>query len=480
MNEPRGRTLTLVARWSLYSAWAVILILHAAGIVGYWWPERAHGFAVTSPRFWSQQLLPWVLAVACVTSLALLWRHRAVFRALVYAFPAGYLAAAVAARLLFPVSSTTDLQRTLALPGVFRWGFWMVLLGWGALLLTLAVLTSLQGKCKWAVILPACSFGLLLGPFVLWSQRAAVPSTVPYDSHMDIPAVTRESSYPNEISVGPGVSVIPSKAKVQLKVKHLTVSIEPLLTFYSRSPDRCLTALAPSQGSHDCRHPCESFSENAQGAYVFYGGDEPAWVYIARRDSEDSPLHLEAQTFLPSAVYSHLNSLCRVTIRGYRRLSLVFSPISGFPVELQEHAYPDYWLLSSGFGYLDAGGRFRWAKGAREEKGPYAELAAGALSRDAPVTMTVLDEGVPICRIALHDWAPQLSVADSPTAGWGLPANAIVPFVGPQQYGSPVDIRFQLAATGVGAGHDSVGHSAGVYRNRVIVAAVVSPNGRSQ
>ena len=50
-------------------------------------------------------------------------------------------------------------------------------------------------------------------------------------------------------------------------------------------------------------------------------------------------------------------------------------------------------------------------------------------------------------------------------AGWGLPVNAIE-F---QRDGPVVSLYLTLAATSVGRGWDSVGHAAGVYRDRLVI-----------
>ena len=81
--------------------------------------------------------------------------------------------------------------------------------------------------------------------------------------------------------------------------------------------------------------------------------------------------------------------------------------------------------------------------------------------------MTLYDNGHAACTIEFDDWADQAGTALSPTAGWGLPVNAIE-F---SRLGDPLEssaaIWLTLAATSVGRGWDSVGHTAGTYRNRM-------------
>ncbi len=477
MRASQSKKLVQVVSSCGLAVWVVIIILQTAAFLLHWWPQRAHGFALSSPRFWSQQVLPWFVAAACLTSLVLLaLRRTKAFVGLMYVFPAAYLSGAVTARIIFPISSTSDLQYSLYWPCVFRWGFWIPLLVCGVLLLCLAVLTGLRRRRYWALIVPASLFGLFLGSFFIWSQRADAPSTRPYSERFVRAMASERADDSHEVAIF-GVKLKPVGNAIEFDVAHLTVLVRPMMTFFSPSPDRCWTCFAPWDYGIENSREHDFTAHDVDGAYMAYEGERPAWLRVGLRQDGDSPLHIEAHTFLPEPVYSHLNEFCRVTIRGHKRLSLVFSPMPGSPVELQESPHPDAWNNIREFGYLDADGIFHWAKGAQKEYGPYTEIASGALGRDEPLTMTVLDDGIPMCRVILHDWTSQLSVAASPTAGWGVPANSIYPRVGPRQDGSPVRILFHLAATHVGRGYDSVGHAAGVYRNRITIEPI--PTGSS-
>ncbi|MFN7134270.1 MAG: hypothetical protein ACK4N5_19480, partial [Myxococcales bacterium] len=114
--------------------------------------------------------------------------------------------------------------------------------------------------------------------------------------------------------------------------------------------------------------------------------------------------------------------------------------------------------------YLDASGRFRIVEAGSGEKGPFTTVGEGPL--DGPLSIDVLDERGPACRITLRDWAAQVSTALSPTAGWGLPQNAIE-FARLGVLPAESWILVTLAATSLGRGWDTVGHGPGVYRNRV-------------
>lgn len=85
--------------------------------------------------------------------------------------------------------------------------------------------------------------------------------------------------------------------------------------------------------------------------------------------------------------------------------------------------------------------------------------------------MTVYDGTVGIARLTIDDWTSQAGRSLSPTAGWGLPVNAIEfrQTDDPDSGSAAIAIWITLAGTSVGRGWDSVGHGAGVYRSRVHV-----------
>lgn len=71
-----------------------------------------------------------------------------------------------------------------------------------------------------------------------------------------------------------------------------------------------------------------------------------------------------------------------------------------------------------------------------------------------------------LATLTLDDWTQQLSTDLSPTAGWGVPMNAIEFRRSDDSKSSPIEIFVTLAATSVGRGWETVGHRAGTYRNR--------------
>ena len=77
-----------------------------------------------------------------------------------------------------------------------------------------------------------------------------------------------------------------------------------------------------------------------------------------------------------------------------------------------------------------------------------------------------------MARISLVDWSSQVDTTLSPTAGWGVPVNAIEFSLVGDEPSSPASIFVTLAATSVGRGWDCVGHNPGTYRNRILFEAV--------
>ncbi len=126
--------------------------------------------------------------------------------------------------------------------------------------------------------------------------------------------------------------------------------------------------------------------------------------------------------------------------------------------------------------YLGEDGVFRIVEARSGEKGPFRELASGPLARNDPLTITFHDDGRAFCTMTLDDFAAQASIALSPTAGWGLPMNAIEFSLSDARPTSPASVFVTLAGTSVGRGWDSVGHAAGVYRNRMTVVMNLTSN----
>jgi hypothetical protein len=170
---------------------------------------------------------------------------------------------------------------------------------------------------------------------------------------------------------------------------------------------------------------------------------------------------------LPHPIFSHLNTFCDIFVSGSRHLSISFSPCPEAIVAVRPAEYPTGRPLR--LAYLDAQGAFHVVEAASGDKGPFRELGRGKLGRSQPLAITLYDRGVAQARVVLEDWSAQVGTAPSPTAGWGLPVNAIEFSLQGEEPGAPAAIFITLAGTSVGRGWDSVGHRAGTYRNRISI-----------
>ena len=103
------------------------------------------------------------------------------------------------------------------------------------------------------------------------------------------------------------------------------------------------------------------------------------------------------------------------------------------------------------------------------EKGPFRILAEGRLEPSSHLKITFCDDNRAIADLNLLDWSAQASTQLSPTAGWGVPENAIEFSLSGNEPASTASIFITLAGTSVGRGWDSVGHAAGTYRNRIAI-----------
>jgi hypothetical protein len=90
------------------------------------------------------------------------------------------------------------------------------------------------------------------------------------------------------------------------------------------------------------------------------------------------------------------------------------------------------------------------------------------------LVITLFDDDRAVGLVTLEDWSAQAGTALSPTAGWGMPVNAIEFSLAGNAPSSPASIFVTLSGTSVGRGWDSVGHAAGTYRNRIRIEPLSS------
>jgi hypothetical protein len=435
--------------------WLLVLGLHAVVAGAALWLLPG-GFPATHPRFWSNWIVPIVLALAVALAVSMARRHRYdLLGAILAGFPIGWAGAAISLRILFPVTFRSIFAVPLA----------------GAVLMGAAWLLTFRRqpmspnvrRLIWANGLASALFGSIILPL---SQRAPAADTRPLNIPM--PAMPSE---PASRSINGGklnsrLWVSPGDGSVMVKVGNVGVNIRSLLTFISRSPDGCSTILAPRSYREAPDLRLRSSDQQEDRLLMWYRADYDASLSV-KPGLDSGLIVLESFAHLTMPVFSHLNSFCDLEVSGHTRLALTFSPCPEAIVEVLPADYPTGRPLR--LAYRDANDRFHVVEATSGEKGPFHELAAGRLTRSEPLGITIHDQGKAVATVVLNDWSAQVGTGLSPTAGWGVPVNAIEFSLSGDAPGSTAGIYLTLAGTSVGRGWDSVGHAQGTYRNRITV-----------
>ncbi len=416
------------------------------------------GFPLGHSRFWINSLLPLLSAAVCV--LGIYWVIKKQYRRLKclgWVFISAVMVSWVTALWVFPQSAQGKFLLAISSVAIVATVSF-------ALMLLLLRKESL-GK---ASLLFSVLAGGLLGFFLSASQRAADSATRPY--HHEAMKVVPEINVSSEFSVvlSQRVAVSPAEGEVSLNFANTRLNVLPLLTFDSRSPDRFWTIFAPYKARSGPDRILKGVRKDAGSLVMLYEDDAVSILKVAlTNDTQD--VQIEAQSYLPQDVYSHLNTFCEIHINTVGALSLSFSPC---PQEVEMKAFDYPAGRPARLAYLDAADKFHVVEASSGEKGPFKTLQQGSLKRDQPLKITIYSDGVPQCRITLRDWAAQTSTQLSPTAGWGLPENAIEfsLFDGDRKNSGVISLT--LAATSTGRGWDSVGHGAGSYRNRMEIEMI--------
>jgi hypothetical protein len=425
--------------------WLGILAAHGTGAAAWWWLLPG-GFPVGHPRFWVNQVLPWVVLVL-VVGIRFFWWERAAVRQRVFAgFAVFWIGVAVAARVVFPVSAAV-------------WFVAPLVLGLGMLA---AVLVARPRPDWWAAVVAAPA--LVLGARMPLAERGAAPDTWPVSDEVVFPETLQAPTDARAIVIAPEMKLDPGDAVVTVTSGRMMLNVQPVLAFVARSPDRCWTLFAPKALRDG---PARRLVHLEQTGDRIVLGHRDDTVSMTEFSTHNGALEIDSWTHLPAPVYSHLNTSTEVTITGHKKLAVSFSPCGDARVEFKPFSIQGD---SPGrAAYLDADGSFKVVQARTGEKGPFSTLAAGKLARSEPLVMTLFDQGQAVFEITLTDWAAQCGVQLSPTAGWGLPVNAIEFSLDGDSDRSAGGMWITLAATSVGRGWDTVGHAAGTYRNRVKV-----------
>lgn len=377
---------------------------------------------------------------------------RPILSILMPSYPAATLAFIASGMAFYPVS--------------LRAVFLIPLLCWLAILIMLTVFIVKRHpikKQRWIPTVLLAGLSVLLGTVLPWSQQSRPASTRPLNPEKPPNPGLVLNPTQSFFQLSGRISVLPQYAQVMIEDWNTRLEVSPLLTFYSRSPDRCWILLAPRHERIRPRRLYQGMRRTPNGLYLEYSDIGKNSLEITSSDNHPY-IELDALSEIPYPVYSHLNTFTEFAVTGKEKLFVSFSPCPDKRIEITAFDYP--FGRPARLAYLDSSGMFHVVQAKSAEKGPFITLAEGPLNEDFPLAITLYDGNDPVYRLIFEDWASQCSRQLSPTAGWGLPENAIE-FSLDGENQTQATFHVTLASTSVGRGFDSVGHRDGVYRNRL-------------
>lgn len=438
--------------------WGACFLLHSVA-AAMWWLFLPGGFSAAHPRFWMNAVFPLVMLAVAIAGLV--WTVRTKGRRLelvVLALSVFWTSVLVCGALIFPSSAPKVLVPTTPLAAV----------GW---FLVYRLLRERPAPLAGAMLI--CIPAILIGVFVPLSQRSPDADTHPLDVPVpdlssddlagDMSAIEVQEGYgkTSAVKIRDGLGIEASDARIDIEAGDYAAHIWPLLTFQSRSADRCWTVFARRRDRVGPHLRLITGTRTKDGCRLMYRSDYEPVVHLS--SPTEGITEIESYARLPQPVYSHLNSFFRAQLTGASQPLISFSPCPDQRIKIVSFDYPIG--RPARLAYIGTDNVFHVVEATSGEKGPFHELASGRLADGEPLALTFYDGDRPLFRITLADWARQTSRSLSPTAGWGLPVNSIE-F---NRYGRECIIYVTLAGTSVGRGWDSVGHKEGTYRNRIRV-----------
>jgi hypothetical protein len=423
--------------------WLTLLAAHT-GAAAVWWWLMPGGFPSTATEYWVNQVAPLFTIVVLLTALFARGRlGQAILPPVLAAIPIFWMAFGVSARIVFVESFQTSWNLPF-LAGAILAGLWV---------------KAFRFRLRPAWLVPVVAVPAAIAGWALpGSQRAPDPATAPAGAALgSAPAGTTDHKL---IKLSKDAQIHPTDGRVVFRRDALVLSVQPLLSFSDRSPDRCWTALAPVESNRATARSLLSKVHDGATWSLWYRDEDASVLDVAGRDGA---VELDARSRLSRPVFAHLDSFAEVTVQGHHKLSVSFSPAPQQRIAIAPASAP------ARFAYLDGSDTFHVVQASQRQRGPFTELAAGRLRRADPLVLTLYDGDKAAFSITLQDWAAQASTQLSPTAGWGLPVNVIELTRGGEPETSPALITISLAATSIGRGTQSVGHAAGVYRDRITV-----------
>lgn len=427
-----------------HSCLRVVFLAHALAAVMYWYVSPK-GFPLDHHRFWLNSVLPLlVIAVACCGMLRNRWQL-VVYSSL--ALACGWLGGSLAGRVLFPASSR---------------GFWQLGVVLALIQFALVRLVARGHQPKPIGLVFSVLLGLLAGAYSVYAQIPPSASTRPINQPpAQIEFVAGSSS---GTSTADQTMFQPVIGEVLLRAEEVSIRCNPRLAFDRVSPDGFWSLLAPPK-HNDASLVRRQVGQNGTTRYTYTDHT----IVDVSANQEKTQVDCVAWATLAESAYSHLNSYAVLTISGHRNLSLAFSPCPDAQTKVLPTDYPNG--RPARIAYLNSKQEFLVVEANSGEKGPYKTLATGTLLRGDPLRITFFDDSQRVATVTCFDWTSQLSTELSPTAGWGLPQNAIEFVRLGDSEDAPVQIFITLAATSVGRGWETVGHRAGTYRNHIGIAS---------
>lgn len=432
-----------------------------------WLWLQPQAFPVGHPRFLANLAIPLAVLSVALLGLASVWRRWLYLGAASIVFLCGLAySGVIAAFTRFPISfGPSNGLRFLVL--ILFTAIFLTALSSLAALFFLKIFFLVKRKRLYAFILFFCAtvLSLVAGVNFVLAQQSLPAATMPLNQVLpnellNLPTV--EVPSPQPISFAKDNLVWPASGHLQTNCGELAIEISPLITFRDRSPDRFWTIFAPPAISRQQYQLVGQEIANGQ-VLLSYAGAEQAWI---KAEQGEQGLSIEGYTQLSEPVYSHLNSYAAIRIYGREALALSFDNIDSEPIAFTVADYP--FGKPARLAYRDLQGQFSVVEASNAEKGPFRTLAKGQLAQKDELALSLYSGDRAQCSIVLEDWASQASTQLSPTAGWGLPENAIAfQLVSRGLEIETAILSVTLSNTSTGRGFDSSGHAAGLYRNKM-------------
>lgn len=426
------------------SLWAVFVLAHGAGLLGWWW-QTPKGFPLAHSRFWVNSLLPIAGLIVLGLGALGLMKGTAKLTSLISVIPGFWMGVAISAVFVFPSTGLNAL---------------IVIAPLALVLSCLAIFSLPRSKLTVASALLAAISGL----FLILSLKSPAPTTQSRKLDWVFPeenSLVTRSNFGNEFFQFQAQSAL-----ITATHSNVTVKVKPLLTFSSRSPDGFWTVFANRRQRGGPLRQLSQFHSTQSAARAFYRSDMLQRLTLEMMNTQQ--LSIESRARLTAPIYSHLNSYCHIMIDTDKDLFLSFSTSPRKLIKIKPFDYPSG--RPARMAYFQKN-ELKIVEAHSGEKGPFKELAKGPLNRGQSLVMSLSTEKKGLFQVELIDWSAEASTDLSPTAGWRLPMNAIEFNRSSQGY----HIWISLAATSVGRGWDSVAHSVGDYRGRMVLRLLSQP-----